>query len=343
LKAILLPQHGDINVLKFESYPAPIPQSGYVQVKLSFAALNRMDILVREGWKGLKINYPHILGADGAGVISAIGKGVTSINVGTPVVLNANIADGTCSYCLNGLENQCKNWHLLGETINGTYAEYICVPEKNVLEIPPTVSKSEAAAASLVYQTAWHSIITKGNLIAGETVLIVGASGGVNTASIQIAKLAGAKVIVIGSNQEKLALAESLGADYLINRIKMQNWEKEVFKITKRTGVDIVVDNVGTTFHQSIRSLRVGGRLLTVGNTGAPIIKIDNRYIFGKHLSIIGSTMGTIADFNKVMGLVFDKKLTPVIDRTFPLRDAKMAQQHLMDGNQMGKVLLNIE
>ena len=185
-------------------------------------------------------------------------------------------------------------------------------------------------------------MITRGELKPGEYVLVVGASGGVNTASIQIARLAGAKVIVVGSNSKKLELAESLGAEYLLDRSKDENWPKLVYNITGKRGVDVVVDNVGTTFPSSFRSAAKGGRILTVGNSGGPKFEIDNRFIFGKHLSIIGSSMGTRAEFATVMDLVFAGKLIPVMDRVYPLIEAPSAQEQLEKGEQLGKITLII-
>jgi NADPH:quinone reductase-like Zn-dependent oxidoreductase len=194
-----------------------------------------------------------------------------------------------------------------------------------------------------VFLTGWHSLITRGALRPGETVLIIGASGGVSTACIQIAKLAGAKVIVVGSDAEKLGLAESLGADVLIDRSAVENWSSAVFKANDRQGVDVVVDNVGAgSMPMSMRAARKGGRILTVGNSGGPVFEIDNRYVFGKHLSILGSTMGTHQDFATVMALVFAGKLRPVIDREYPLAEAGLAQDRLASGRQMGKILLAI-
>ena len=179
------------------------------------------------------------------------------------------------------------------------------VPQQNLYAIPDGFDPRTAAAAALVYHTAWHSLITRGGLRPGETLLVVGASGGVNTASIEIAKLSGAVVYVVGSSAEKLRIAEELGADYLIDRSKEADWSKTVYQMTGKRGVDVVVDNVGTTFPLSFRAAVKGGRILTVGNTGGPKFEIDNRFLFGKHLSIIGSTMGTRAEFARVMDLVF--------------------------------------
>lgn len=342
MRAVFFHEHGGPEVLEFGEFPTPEPAPGQVLVKLKAAALNRLDLWVRVGWPGIKLEYPHIPGADGAGEIAAIGPGVEGWTVGERVVINSNLGCGKCSFCLAGLDNRCREWELLGETVRGTYAEYVVVPVRNVYSMPEGFDEHTAAAAALVFHTAWHSLITRGRLRAGESVLVVGASGGVNTASIQVAKLAGASVYVVGSTAEKLELAESLGADYLIDRSQEENWAKSVYRITGKRGVDIVVDNVGTTFPLSFRSAAKGGRILTVGNSGGPKFEIDNRFIFGKHLSIIGSTMGTQDDFATVMNLVFTGKLQPALDRTYPLSEASAAQTRLEDGEQMGKITLDI-
>ena len=342
MKAILFHRHGGPEVLEYADFPTPEPGPGEVLVKLEAAALNRMDLWVRNGWPGLKLEYPHIPGADGAGTIAALGEGVTDRAVGDRVVINSNLGCGHCEFCLAGQDNRCQNWHLLGETVRGTYAEYVVVPARQVYPLPDDADPHMAAAAALVFHTAWHSLITRGNLRPGESVLIVGASGGVNTASIQIAKYAGATVYVVGSSPEKLALADLMGADYLIDRSAEPNWAKTVYRMTNKRGVDVVVDNVGTTFPLSFRAARKGGRILTVGNTGGPKFEIDNRFVFAKHLSIIGSTMGTLADFAAVMELVLAGKLKVALDRAFPLKDARAAQERLESGQQLGKITLSI-
>jgi NADPH:quinone reductase-like Zn-dependent oxidoreductase len=343
VKAIVFDQHGGPEVLRYDDVPRPEPSLGEVLVRLRAAALNRLDLWVRTGWPGLKLSFPHISGADGAGDVESVGEGVFDFTQGDRVVIDGNIGCGRCGACLAGRDNYCRDWHCLGETIHGTLAEYVIVPARNLLKLPDSIDYGQAAAASLVFLTAWHSLITRGRLQAGETVLVVGASGGVNMASIQIAKLAGATVFVVGSNAKKLALAESLGADTLIDRSKEENWSKAVYLATKRQGVDVVVDNVGAgTMPLSLRAAAKGGRILTVGNTAGPRFEIDNRFIFGKHLSIIGSTLSPLEDFRTVMGLVFDGKLRAVIDRQYPLPDAAEAQRRLEAGEQLGKIVLDI-
>jgi NADPH:quinone reductase-like Zn-dependent oxidoreductase len=343
LKAVFLHTHGGPEVLEYGEVETPRPEAGEVLVQLHAAALNRSDIFTRLGWPGLKLTYPHILGGDGAGEVTALGEGVVDFTVGDRVVINANLGCGECPSCLSGNDNFCSHWHLLGETISGTYAEYVALPAKNVLAIPDGFETSAAAAAGLVFLTAWHSLVTKGMLQADESVLVVGASGGVNTASIQVAKLIGATVYVVGSDENKLALAESLGADVLIDRSKVENWSSSVYKLTDKNGVDVVVDNVGAgSMPLSMRAARRGGRILTVGNTAGPKFEIDNRFIFGKQLSIIGTMMGTISDFAQVMDHIFAGRLKPVLDRSFPLHEASKAHERLEAGKQMGKITLDI-
>ena len=342
MKAILLHKHGGPEVLEYGDFPEPQPAPGEVLVRLEAAALNRLDLWVRTGWPGIKLEYPHIPGADGAGRVAARGAGVTGWQVGDRVVINSNLGCGVCPACLAGHDNLCRDWHLLGETVRGTYADYVSIPAGNLFALPADFDAHTAAAAALVYHTAWHSLITRGGLRAGESVLIVGASGGVNTASIQIARLAGADVYVVGSSAEKLALAEAMGAHHLIDRSKDENWPKAIFTLTGKRGVDVVVDNVGTTFPLSFRAAAKGGRILTVGNSGGPKFEIDNRFIFGKHLSLIGSSMGTKADFAAVMALIMEGKLKVALDKTFPLSEAGQAQERLEKGQQLGKITLQI-
>lgn len=342
MKAILFNKHGNTDVLEYTDIPVPEPLPGQVMVRLHAASINRLDIWVRNGWPGLKIDYPHIPGADGAGEITALGPDVIGWNIGDHVSINANIGCGHCDFCLSGKDNLCQDWKLLGENISGTYCQYITISTRQLFKLPDDFDLQTAAAAGLVYQTAWHSLIERGALKPSDTVLIVGASGGVNSASIVIAKYAGAQVIVIGSGKEKLDFAATLGADILIDRSVEADWSKSVYRATNKRGANIVVDNVGTTFPLSFRAASKGGRILTVGNTGNPKFEIDNRFIFSKQLSIIGSSMGTLADYKNVMTLVSNGKLKVALDKTFPIKEAGAAQARLEKGDQLGKITLEI-
>ena len=343
MKATFMNQHGGPEVLQYGDLPAPRPGPNEVLVRLHNAALNHVDITVRKGWKGLQLEFPFLPGCDGAGEVAEVGEAVAGFDSGDRVVIYPNLSCGECEYCIAGDDHMCRHWELLGETVPGTYCEFIALPGKNLLKIPDGFGYAEASAAALVYLTAWHSLISKGRLQAGETVLIVGASGGVNTASLQVAKLAGATVMVVGSDPEKLALADRLGADVLFNRADEPNWSKSVYLATNKRGVDVVVDNVGAgTIPSSLRSVRKGGRILTVGSTGGPTYEIDHRYLFAKHISVLGSTMGPRRDFDTVMSLVFEGQLAPVVDRIFPLNEAQEAHEVLESGNQLGKLVLEI-
>jgi NADPH:quinone reductase-like Zn-dependent oxidoreductase len=359
MKVVLFRAHGGPEVLEYTDFPTSEPKPGEALIRLHAAALNRMDIMVRNGWPGLKLELPHINGADGAGEVVALnpplhegersGVKVSAteirdlrLEIGDHVVINANLGCGACEFCLEGKDNLCRSWHLLGETVRGTYAEYVTLPLKQLYRLPVDFDYHQAAAAALVYQTAWHSLVKRGHLQGDETVLIVGAGGGVNTASVQIAKYVGAQVIVVGSDGRKLAMAESIGADIRIDRSKEEDWSKAVFLATNKRGVDVVVDNVGATFMQSLRTLRKGGRLLTVGNSAGPKIEIDNRYMFAKHLSIIGSTMSTLEDFREVMDMIVAGKLKAILDKTYPLKDAALAQERLWQNENFGKITLDI-
>ncbi|MGZ9220802.1 MAG: zinc-binding dehydrogenase [Anaerolineales bacterium] len=348
MKAVLFHQHGGPEVLEYTDFLPPEPEPGEALIRLHAAALNRVDVMVRNGWSGLNLEMPHINGADGAGEVvelsaSNLEGAEDRLRVGDHIVINPNLGCGKCQFCLEGKDNLCREWHLLGETLRGTYAEYISLPIKQLYRLPQDFDYHQAAAAALVYQTAWHSLLKRGNLKTGETVLIVGAGGGVNTASVQIAKYIGAQVVVVGSDAKKLELAESIGADILIDRSKEEDWSKAVFLATNKGGVDVVVDNVGTTFMQSLRALRKGGRLLTVGNSAGAKFEIDNRYLFAKHLSIIGSSMSTLDDFKEVMDLIVAGKLRPILDRTYPLKDAALAQERLWKKENFGKITLGIQ
>lgn len=343
MKAAVFYEHGARDVIRYaDDLPVPEPGPGEARIRIHAAALNRLDLWVREGWKGLHLDLPHVTGSDGAGMVDAVGDGVTSVAAGDRVCIDPNIVPDDSPMLYTGLENQGRN-AILGEHRSGSAAEYIVVPARNLLRMPDHMAFADAAAAGLVYVTAWHSLITRGNLRAGESVLIVGAGGGVNTASIQIAKLAGAKVYVVGSNAEKCRMAEALGADVTINREEQPDWAKAIYQLTQKQGVDVVVDNVGqATMFSSIRSVRIGGRILIVGNTSGPMFELDIRYLFSKHISLIGSTMGPHTDYVRVMNLIFEGHLKPVIAQQVALTDAAEGHRLMEEGELFGKVVITV-
>lgn len=341
MEAIFLQRHGNLDDVLFGEVARPEIKADEVLLEVKAAALNGLDLWVIEGWPSLKVPFPHVFGSDGAGIVASVGAAVEAFEVGDCVAVNPTVWCGECAYCQAGKEHMCDRFTVMGEHVPGFFAQYTAVPARNLIPLPDEVPFEEAAAASLVFVTAWHLLIEAGHLKAGEDVLIVGAGGGVNTAAMQIARLAGARhVYVVGSSDEKLALARDLGADVLINRNE-EEWSKAVYLRTGKRGVDVVVDNVGAaTYLGSLRALRKGGRLLTVGNSSGPEFAFDNRYMFGKHLSIIGSTMGPHSDFQKVLGLLFKGRLRAVIDTVFPLRNGLEALRRLEAGDVSGKLVL---
>ena len=344
MRAVLFHEHGPADTLQLVTdQPIPEPGPGEVRIHVKAAALNYLDIWVRNGWPGIRLAYPHIPGADAAGVIDAVGDGVSGWSAGDRVGIDPTLSCGQCSFCRSGWQNRCVDFAILGEHVPGTYRDYFTVPARNLIGLPEHVSFAESAAASLVFVTAWHSLITRGGLRPGETVLVVGAGGGVNTASIQIAKLVGCTVYVVGSTEDKLAQARELGADVTILRDADGGWSRAVYQLTAKRGVDVVVDNVGeATFAHSLRALARGGRLLTVGNTSGPQVALDNRFMFGKHLSIIGSMMGPHQDYVTVMNLLFKDRLRAVIGARYPLEAAPDAQRALESGQHFGKIVLEL-
>jgi NADPH:quinone reductase-like Zn-dependent oxidoreductase len=313
-----------------------------VVVSLRAAALNHLDLFVLRGLPGVKHSFPHILGSDGAGVAEVVGAEVTRVRPGDAVVLNPGISCGACDPCLGGEQSLCRDYRLLGEHIPGTLAEAVSVPEANVHPIPEGCGFAEAAAFPLVHLTAWRMLTTRASVRPGETVLIWGIGGGVALASLGIAKLLGARVIVTSSSDAKLARARSLGADEVLNDA-VADVPREVRSLTGKRGVDVVVDSVGEpTWEKSLRCLARGGRLVTCGATGGPNVTMDVRRLFWHHYTIMGSTMGSAREFGEVARLFAAGRLKPVVDSVRPLDEARQAFERLAGGQQFGKLVLEV-
>ena len=345
MKAGYIENHGSVENIKIGDVDTPAVGNLDILIKTEFAALNRLDLFVVQGWPGLKLEMPHVLGSDGSGTVKEIGPDViTDLQIGDRVLINPGIGCGQCSQCLSGRQNFCSKFSILGENKNGTYAEYVSVPSRNVLKIPDSYPFDKAAAAPLTFLTAWRMLVTQAQIKGGEFVLIQGGSGGVSTAAIQIAKYFNTTTIVTTSSDEKSAKAKEIGADYVINYNKNPNYAKEVFKeLTKKKGIDLVVDSVGTaTFNTSLKMLRPGGRLVTCGATTGPKTDLDIRAIFWKQLKIIGSTMSNNQEFQDVMKIVMSGKFSPVIDKVFKLEELPDAERYLGKSNHFGKVLIKI-
>jgi NADPH:quinone reductase-like Zn-dependent oxidoreductase len=324
--------------------PAPTLRANEVRIALRAAALNHLDLFAV---KGLPHDYtfPHILGGDGAGVVSAVGPDVRSVRPGDRVMINPGIADYTCEYCRAGEHSLCLNYRLLGEHLPGTLAEAIVVPEPNVAVIPTLpnpLSWAEAAAFSLVTLTAWRMVVTRAQVQRGETVLVWGIGGGASLAALRIAKLRGARVIVTSSHDEKLERAKRLGADVTLNH-RQQKVSQEVRALTDKRGADVVIENVGeATWDESLRSLRRGGRLVSCGATTGPKVGLDLRRLFWYQWSLMGSTMGNLAEYAEIVRVLGTGELRPIVDRVFPFSEAREALERLDRAEQLGKIVVSV-
>jgi NADPH:quinone reductase-like Zn-dependent oxidoreductase len=248
---------------------------------------------------------------------------------------------GHCEKCVAGLQNQCREFTVLGNAVDGGNCELIAVRAANVIPIPDTLDFNQAASVPLVFVTAWHMLVTRAGVRPGQTVLVLGASSGVGIAAIQIAKLFHCRVITTAGDEAKLEKARSLGADFGINHYQ-QKISEEVRKITNKAGVDIVIEHVGAaTWDESVKSLKSSGTLVTCGATTGPEVKIDLRHLFARQLTLLGSYMGTMADLHEVLGHVFAGRLKPVVDRVFPLKDLRAAHEYLEKSQMFGKIVVN--
>jgi len=338
MKAVVFHEHGDLSVLRYEEVPDPAIGPEEVLIRVKATSVNFLDIWVRRGLPG--VNLPHISGADVAGIIEEVGERVEGLEPGQRVIVNPNLPCGRCEYCLAGEDSLCVHYKILGEQTDGGYAEFVKVPARNVILLPEHVPFEEAAAATLVFMTAWRALLSRAGLRPGEDILILGAGGGVATAAIQIAKLVGARVFVTASSAEKLEGAKRLGADFLIN-YKEVEFDKEVRRLTNKRGVDVVVDSIGAeTWLKSLRSLAKGGRLVTYGATSGPNPQTEIRLIFWNQLKVIGSTMASTKELHEVLRLLWAGKLKPVIHKVMPLREAAEAQRLLEERKVFGKVVL---
>jgi len=342
MKAIVFHQHGAPDLLKYEDAPQPSIRPNEVLLRVKACALNHLDLWVRRGIPGVTIPLPHIPGSDIAGEIAQIGAEVTTVRAGQRVVLAPLVSCGKCTNCLAGMDNHCRQATNLGYMIDGGCAEFARAPEVNCLPYPENLTFEEAASIPLVFQTAWHMLISRAELQPGEDVLVLGAGSGVGSAAIQIAKFFGARVFATASTDEKLQKAKLLGADHLINH-KTQKIRDEVRRVTDKRGVDVVFEHVGTaTWDDSLASLAAGGRLVTCGATTGYDAKVDLRFLFSRQLSLLGSYMGTKSELHTVMKLVAAGRLKPIVDRVFPLAEAAAAHVYLESSSQFGKVVLSV-
>ena len=338
MKAVRFHAHGGPDVLRYEESPDPIPGQGEALVRVRACALNHLDLWQRRGMEKVQIPFPHISGADVAGeVISAPGS---EFATGRRVMLQPGISCGRCAACLDGHDNECPKYDVLGYRSDGGYAEIVKVPTQNLIAIPDTIGFVEAAAFPLAFLTAWHMLVTRAKVRAGEDVLVLGAGSGVGQAAIQIAWRHGARVFATAGTDEKLARARQLGAYEVINHTT-QDLPAKIKEFTNKRGVDVVVEHVGiATWDRSLRSLTRGGRLVTCGATTGHDAHIDLRVLFSRQISLLGSYMGRKGELLRAAQFFFAGELRPVVHTTFPLAEAAEAQRCLEAREQFGKLVL---
>ena len=339
MKAVRIHQFGGPEVLTYEEIPDPQPRKDQVLVRVRACALNHLDVWVRKGLPGVKL--PHILGSDIAGEVVEVGEYVRGFQPGQRVLLAPMRFCGHCTKCVAGVQNQCREFTVLGNGVDGGNCELIAVPTANVIPIPDALEFNQAASVPLVFLTAWHMLVGRAGVRPGQTVLVLGASSGVGIAAIQIAKLFHCRVITTAGDDTKLAKARALGADHGIDHYK-QKISEEVRKLTNKQGVDVVVEHVGAaTWEESLKSLKTRGTLVTCGATTGPNVEVDLRHLFARQLSLLGSYMGTMGDLHEALSHVFAGRLKPVVDRLFPLSEIRTAHEHLEKSAMFGKIVVN--
>jgi len=342
VKALAFAEFGGPEKLALRDVPDPQIGPDDALVRVRACALNHLDLFVREGIPALRTRLPFWTGCDIAGDVAEIGANVTRVKVGDRVCVNPNLTCGQCELCLAGEDSLCVRYGILGEHEPGGLAELVKVRASNLLPLPAHVTYEDAASFVLTNMTAWRMVVTQGAVRPGQDVLILGVGGGVSSTAVQIAKLAGARVIVTSSSDEKLERAKRLGADVGINYAK-EPWAAKVFELTDRRGVDLVVENVGAaTWKDSMRAVRRGGRIVTCGATSGPIGETDIRVLFWKQIHIIGSTMSNAKEFHDVMRLFFAGRLRAIVDEVVDWKDGAAAQQKLAQGKQFGKIVLRV-
>lgn len=340
MKAVLFRKHGGPEVLEYAEVPDPQIGQDEILVRVKACSLNHLDLWIRNGIPAYQIQLPHIAGADVAGIIERVGEGISQFHVGDRVILSPGLSCGKCAWCQISQDNRCDIYGIRGAKINGGYAEMISALGRDAIFIPSGMSFEVAAAFPLVFLTAWHMLVTRAKLQAGERVLIHAAGSGIGHAAIQIAKHIKAVVYTTVGSEAKVPSALALGVEEVILYTR-ESVEDRIKTLTDGKGVQVVFEHVGpATWSGSLKVLAKGGRLVTCGSTSGPSVSLDLRYVFSRHLSLLGSTMGTRAELLTVTQLIGEGAFGPIIDTVFPLREARAAQERMERREVFGKLLL---
>ncbi len=349
MKAWRVHEHGDLEVLKRLEIEPPQAGPSQVRVRVEAVGLNHMDVWVRKGVPGYKFPLPITPGCDIAGLIESFGPGAEEqakkigLKLGSPVLLSPGVSCGICQACLSGFDPLCPRYGILGEHQDGGCAELVVVPTANLIPRPAGFRATDAASLPIAFLTAWTMVVDKARVRPGETVLVQAGGSGVSAAAIQIAKMLGAQVITTVGAEEKIAKAKALGADHVINYKKAPFREqlRAILAAQGKKGVEVALDHVGVdTFGESMKSLAWGGRLVTCGATTGSQVKIDLKHVFFKNLSILGSTMGSKADLIRIVQLVAEGKLRPVIDSVLPMEEYPHACERVERREVFGKIVV---
>ncbi len=340
MKAVRFHRHGGREVLQYEEAPDPEPNSDEALVKVKACALNHLDLWARNGLPNVKIPLPHISGSDIAGVVEWVPPEEKAFRRGDEVIVNPGIGCGRCDRCLSGRDNQCRDYTIIGYGVDGGYAELAKVRRDHLVRKPAGMTYVDAASFPLVFETAYHMLVTKARAGPGDTVLVLAANSGVGSAAVQVAKLLGARVIATAGGDEKMERARELGADETVDHYR-QDVLGEVKRLTENRGVDVVIEHVGkATWDGSVKALAKGGRLVTCGATTGSDAVTDLRYIFNREITVYGSYMAGMGELLEVVKLFEKGKLKTVVDSTFPLAEASEAQTRLEGSRHFGKVVL---
>jgi len=343
MKAAVFYECGDASKIQIAEVPNPKIGPRQVLIEVHASAFNHLELWSLHGPDDGSYKFPMWTGSDVSGVIAEVAPDVKDWKVGDAVVVNPSLSCEKCEHCLRGDVTLCDDYDILGSSGHGGNAEYIAANANKLMKLPQGFDFVTAAAAPLAYQTAWRAIVTRAKVQSGETVLVLGASGGVAVAAIQISKMLGARVIAITSSSEKMEKAKSAGAEFAIDRNAGKAFE-EALNFTNGRGVDVVVENVGAlTWGDSQKVLRKGGRIVTYGRTTGREATTNLSLLFWNEQTHIGTTMGSLQDFQDMMGSVFSGKLTPIVDSVYPLEQAREAYEHYERGKQFGKIVLKIK
>ncbi len=340
MKAAYFKEHGGSDKILYDDYRDPVVGPGEALVRVRACALNQVDMLLLDGRFPPPEGLPHVNGCEVTGTVEATGDGARGLARGQRVIIFPGFSCGTCEYCLRGQRTVCVRYGYLGAHKDGGYAELVKAPAANLLPLPETISFEAGAAIPLAMLTSWHALVAQAKLRPGQTVLVQAAGSGVGSAAIQIARLIGARVMTTVGSDDKIEFAKSLGAEHVVN-YRTQDFVDEAKQWTGKRGVDVVVEHIGgETFEGSIYTLTRLGTLVSIGSHDTHWGRLDLRHVYSKNLRIVGTNLGSILELRTILDYVVAGRLRPVVDRAFPLKDARAAVQHVLDRKNKGKVLL---